>query len=318
MKIRWYEIKFFSVYIMDAKAPLIIFLLCHILPLSLCCSINTFNNNTVTLVGAKSIRFITGCFEPTEALVKVSYIQVINESIPVLRRDAIHGLPNLLDVIFENDHITDIEPGAFYNLSKLYLLKIKYNEIRVIRGGVFNNLVLKELCLTDNKIETIYPNAFDDMPNLSILFLNENKIATWLSDWFKRSPQVSVLNFEYNVITTIPFRGLQNIKGEHYVENIKVQTNVQLNDNKIRKIEDGAFEGIESLGWLFLHRNEIEEISEESLGSLKSVEWIRLDNNNLKCVPAKLVTISPKIIYYLYSNPLSDDCKNKYSITVVR
>lgn len=303
---------------MDAKAPIIIFSLCHIFSLSLCCSTSTFNNNTVTLVGAKSIRSITGCFEPTEALVKVSYIQVVNESVPVLRRDAIHGLPNLLDVIFENDHIVDIEPGAFYNLSKLYLLKIKYNEISAIREGVFNNLVLKELCLTDNKIETIHPNAFDDMPNLSILFLNENKITAWSNEWFKRSPQVSVLNFEYNVITTIPFRGLQNIKGEHYVENVKVQTNVQLNDNKIRKIEDSAFEGIDSLGWLFLHRNEIEEISEESLGSLKSVEWVRLDNNNLKCVPAKLVRISPKIIYYLYSNPLSEECKNKYSITVVR
>ncbi|XP_018565248.1 prolargin-like [Anoplophora glabripennis] len=317
MKI-FYTMKFLSLCIMDAKAPVIFFLLCSIFSLSFCCSVDTFNNSTVTLVGAKSIKSITGCFEPNEALIKVSYIQVVNESVPVLRRDAIHGLPKLLDVILEKDRITDIEPGAFYNLTKLYLLKIKYNEIKVIREGVFNNLTLKELCLTDNKIEIIHPNAFDDMPNLRILFLNENKLTVWSSDWFKRSPQVSVLNFEYNVITTIPFRSLQNINGELWLENVKVEVNVQLNDNKIRKIEDGAFEGIEKLGWLFLHRNEIEDIGEESLGSLKSVEWVRLDNNKLKCVPAKLVEISPKVVYYLYSNPLSAECKNKYSITVLR
>lgn len=302
---------------MDAKAPIIFLLLCNIFSLGVCCNVNTFNNNSVTLVGAKSIKFITGCFEPNEALMNVCYIQVVNETVPVLRKDAIHGLPKLLDVILEHDHIVDIEPGAFHNLSKLYLLKIRYNEIKVIKEGVFNNLTLQELCLTDNKIEIVHPNAFDNMPNLTILFLNENKISTWSSEWFKRSPQVSVLNFEYNVITTIPFRSLQNINGELWLSNAKVEVTVLLNDNKIRKIEDGAFEGIDKIGWLFLHRNEIEDIGEESLGSLKSVEWVRLDNNRLKCVPAKLVKICPKVIYYLYSNPLTSDCKDKYSITVL-
>ncbi|KAJ8949801.1 hypothetical protein NQ318_000499 [Aromia moschata] len=274
--------------------------------LSSCCSINTFNNNSVTLAGAKDIKIISGCFEPNNNLIKVSLIQVVNETVPILRRDAIHSLPNLVDIILEKDYITDIEPGAFYNLTKLYLLKIKFNNIRTIREGIFNGLTLTELCLTDNNIEIINPNAFDDMPKLSILFLNENKVA--------------VLNFENNLITTVPYRGLRNVKGEHTVDNVKVGTNVQLNGNKIRKIEDGAFEGLETLGWLFLHKNEIEEISEESLGTLRSVEWIRLDNNNLKCVPGKLVKISPKVIYYLYSNPLSrslitnlvSDLKNSY------
>ncbi|KAJ8922655.1 hypothetical protein NQ315_007687, partial [Exocentrus adspersus] len=274
---------------MHVSLPVKLYLLCLIFRLGTSCSVNTFNNNVVTLVGAKGIKSITGCFEPNNDFVKVSYIQIVNETVPVLRKDAIHGLPNLLDVILENDHITDIEPDAFYNLTKLYLLKIKYNNIRMIREGVFNRLVLKELCLTDNKIEAIHANAFDDMPNLSILFLNENKISAWSGDWFKNSPQVS------------------NVKGEHWAENAKVETKVQLNDNKIRKIEDGAFDGIETLGWLFLHRNEIEDISEESLGSLQRVEWIRLDNNLLKCIPNKLVEISPKIIYYLYSNPLTEE-----------
>ncbi|XP_028147161.1 chondroadherin [Diabrotica virgifera virgifera] len=281
------------------------------------CSDITFNNVNVTLKGAKDIKEITGCFEPTEDLIKVSYIQIINQNIPVIKRNAINSLPKLIDVILEENNITDIEPGAFRNLSMLYLLKIRNNNIRMIREGVFADLPLTELNLMNNSIEIIHPNAFDNMPNLIVLSLNENKITSLSNNWFKSSPKVGNINLERNYISVIPNKILQNIHGEHIVRNITILTNIMLNDNTIHKIEDGAFNGPETLGWLFLHRNEIGEISENSLGSLKTIEWVRLDHNKLKCVPDKLVEISPKIVYYLQSNPLSEMCINKLNITAV-
>nr|XP_023029691.1 insulin-like growth factor-binding protein complex acid labile subunit [Leptinotarsa decemlineata] len=282
------------------------------------CDENSFYNVKVTLKGVKDITNITGCFEPVEDLVNVSYIQIIDEQIPVLKKNAIHSLPKLVDIVLESNNIAEIKPGAFLNLTNLYLLKIRYNSIRNIQEGVFNGLPLTELSLTNNSIETIHPRAFDDMPNLSVLFLNENKITLLSTEWFKNSPNVGMLNFEKNYITTIPLKVFQNVKGEHLIRNINVLTNILLNDNVIRKIEDGAFDALETLGWLFLHKNEIEDISEESLGSLRAIEWVRLDHNKLKCVPEKLVQISPKIVYYLQSNPLTEFCINKYNITKVR
>lgn len=281
------------------------------------CSDITFHGVNVTLRGAKDVKNITGCFEPTEDLIKVSYIQIINQPIPVIKKDAIHSLPKLVDVILEDNNITDIEPGAFRNLTWLYLVKIRNNNIRFIRAGVFSDLPIKELCLMNNSIEIIDPSAFDNMPNLGILALNENKITKISNDWFKESPRISNINLERNYITTIPDKILQNIRGKHIFKNVTILTNIMLNDNSIRKIEDGAFDGPETLGWLFLHRNEIEQISEESLGSLKAIDWIRLDHNKLKCIPEKLVHISPKIVYYLQSNPLSDICINSLNITTV-
>ncbi|KAG5897044.1 hypothetical protein JTB14_021764 [Gonioctena quinquepunctata] len=295
-----------------------IFLVCQLVTLVASCSENTFNNVKVTLKGAKDIKNISGCFEPTEDLVKVTHIQIINEQLPVLRKDAIYSLPKLVDVILEENNISEIEPGAFHNLTNLYLLKIRFNNIQTIREGVFNGLPLTELCLSNNSIETIQPKAFDDMPNLSILFLNENKLGVLSNEWFKNTPKVAILNFEKNYITTIPLKVFQHVRGEHLVRDIKVLTNIMLNDNIIRKIEDGAFDALETLGWLFLHKNEIEDISEESLGSLRAIEWVRLDHNKLECVPAKLVEISPKIVYYLQSNPLSEYCIQKYNISIVR
>ncbi|XP_057659279.1 chondroadherin-like [Diorhabda carinulata] len=294
----------------------VVFIICVLSSVKSCSDI-TFNSVNVTLRGAKDIKEITGCFEPTEDLVKVSYIQIINQQIPVLKKDAINSLPKLVDVILEENNITDIEPGAFRNLTMLYLLKIKNNIIRVIREGVFSDLPLSELHLMNNSIEIIHPNAFDNMPKLLLLYLNENKITTLSNDWFKSSPQVTTINLERNYISVIPNKILQNIHGEHVIRNATVLTHILLNDNTIHKIEDGAFSGPDTLGWLFLHRNEIGEISENSLGSLKNIEWVRLDHNKLKCVPDKLVEISPNIVYYLQSNPLSEMCINKLNITAV-
>ncbi|CAG9766641.1 unnamed protein product [Ceutorhynchus assimilis] len=278
------------------------------------CEENTFSNTNVTLVGAKDVKSISGCFSPIEELIKVSYIQILNENVPVLKRDAIHGLPKLVDVIIDNSNITELESGCFLNLPKLYLIKLRHNNLKTIREGVFNKLPIKELCLSNNSIETIHPKAFNDIPNLNILQLDQNRIGYWSGEWFLGSPKITVLNFEHNWISSIPTGALQNVNGLHYDSevNLNVSTHIHLNNNKIRYLSDGAFSGIEAFGWLFLHKNELEEISEASLGSLKMIDWVRLEHNQLRCIPRKLVDISPKVLWYISNNPLTSECKNWY------
>ncbi|XP_060530383.1 leucine-rich repeat-containing G-protein coupled receptor 5-like [Cylas formicarius] len=290
-----------------------IILLLSVVKFSVPCE-ETFSNTHVTLVGAKNVKTITGCFSPTEDLVKVTYIQIINGSVPILKKDAINSLPNLVDVILDNNNITDLQSGCFYNLTKLYLIKLRYNNFKTIREGVFNNLPITELCLTNNNIESIHPKAFNNIENLKLLSIDENKIGYWSGEWFKGSPKLAVLDFKVNHITSIPFRAFRNVKGVHYSRdlNLNISTNIFLHNNRIKYISDGAFDGIQAFGWLFLHRNELEEISEASLGTLQTIDWIRLEHNYLKCIPDKLVQISPKVLYYLTNNPLTDDCKNKF------
>lgn len=274
----------------------------------------TFLNTKVTLGGARDVKTVTGCFSPTDEFIKVSYIQIINENITALKRNAISGLPKLVDVIIDTSNITDLESGCFSDLPQLYLIKLRHNNFKTVREGVFNKLTLIELCLSNNSIETIHPKAFNDIPNLKILQLDQNKLSYWSGEWFLGSPKISVLNFEYNLITNLPTAAFQNINGLHYDAqvNLNVSTNVYLNNNKMRYLSDGAFNGIENLGWLFLHKNELEEISEASLGTLRSADWIRLEHNNLKCIPRRLVDISPKVLWYISNNPLTAECKNWY------
>ncbi|XP_050304133.1 chondroadherin-like [Anthonomus grandis grandis] len=278
------------------------------------CEESTFLDTNVTLVGAKDVKRITGCFSPVEDLVDVRYIQILDQNVPILKRDAINGLPKLVDIIIDNSSLADLESGCFSNLPKLYLIKLRHNNFKTIREGVFNKLPLTELCLSNNSIESIHPRAFNDIPNLSILQLDQNNLGYWSADWFLGSPKITVLNFEFNWITSIPAGALQNINGMHYdpTANLNVSTHVHLNNNRIKYLSEGAFDGIETLGWLFLHKNELEEISVGSLGTLKMVDWIRLEHNQLRCFPRKLVDISPKVLWYINNNPLTNECRNWY------
>lgn len=278
------------------------------------CQQNTFLNTSVTLVGARGVDRVTGCFENTEALEKVSLIQIINETVPFVYEGAFKNLSKLVDIILDGNGIRRIYPGAFQNLQSVYCIRIRHNNIGEIYEGVFNSLPISELNLADNNISVIHANAFNDMQNLNIIFLNDNNLNEWISDWFYNSPKLSVLNFANNSITSLPARAFKNIRGVHVVNNLNVTTNVDLSANKISYIDPQAFDGLEVLGWLFLDKNELNEIDERLFANFKQLDWLKLDQNRLKCIPSDLVRLAPNVKYYLEGNPLEEQCRTALDI----
>lgn len=279
-----------------------------------CCERATFRNTTVTLVGVRGTEKFTGCFEASEALEKVSLIQIINETIPVVYEGAFNNLSSLVDIILDGDQIRAIQPGAFRDLERIYCIRIRNNYIYEITEGIFNQLPLTELNLANNNISVIHQNAFNDMPDLTILLLSNNKLKYWNSDWFFNTPKLSTLNFACNSIEYLPARAFKNIYGIHVVNSVNVTTNIQLNTNNISYIDRAVFDGIDGLGWLFLNENRLKNIDEGVFASLKQLDWLKLDYNQLSCVPDDLVRLVPNIKYYLEGNPLTEECKNKLEI----
>lgn len=279
-----------------------------------CCERETFHNTTVTLVGVRGIEKFTGCFEPSEALEKVSLIQIINETLPVVYEGAFKNLPSLVDIILDGDQIRNIYPGAFQNLERIYCIRIRNNYINEINEGIFNYLPLRELNLANNSITVINKNAFNDMPELAILLLGNNKLKQWNSEWFFNTPKLSTLNFACNSIEYLPARAFQNVHGVHVVNSVNVTTNIHLNTNNISYIDPAAFDGLNVLGWLFLNENQLTYIDREVFASLKQLDWLKLDHNQLHCVPDDLIHLVPNVKYYLEGNPLTDECKYRLEI----
>lgn len=279
-----------------------------------CCERETFHNTTVTLVGVRGVEKFTGCFEPSEALEKVSIIQIINETVPFVFEGAFNNLSSLVDIILDGDQIRHIYPGAFRNLEKIYCIRIRNNYISEISDGIFNRLPISELNLANNNISVIHKNAFNDMPELTILLLNNNKVKQWNSDWFFNTPKISTLNFAYNLIDFLPARAFKNIYGVHVVNSVNITTNIHLNANNITHIDSAAFDGLNVLGWLLLDENRLRYIDQRVFAPLKHLDWLKLDHNQLNCVPDDLVRLVPNVKYYLDGNPLTEECRNKLEI----
>lgn len=279
-----------------------------------CCDRESFHNTTVTLVGVRGVEKFTGCFEPSEVLEKVSLIQIINETVPVVYEGAFKNLSSLVDIILDGDQIRNIYPGAFQDLERIYCIRIRNNYINEISEGIFNRLPLRELNLANNNISVIHKNAFNDMPELTILLLSSNKLRQWDSDWFFNTPKLSTINFACNSIEYLPARAFKNVYGFHVVNSVNVTTNIHLNTNNISYIDPDAFDGLYVLGWLFLHENQLRSIDQRVFIPLKQLDWLKLDHNQLNCVPDNLVQLVPNVKYYLEGNPLTDECKNRFEI----
>lgn len=279
-----------------------------------CCERSSFSNTTVTLVGVRGVEKFTGCFESSETLQKVSLIQIINETVPVIYEGAFNNLSNLVDIILDGDQIYEIHPGAFRNLEQIYCIRIRNNCIYKIDEGVFNNLLLSELNLINNNINVIHKNAFNDMPKLTVLLLSNNKLKYWNSDWFLNTPKLSTLNFAHNSIEFLPARAFKNVHGVHIVNSVNVTTNIHLNSNNISYIDPAALQDLEILGWLFLHKNQIADIDRSVFAALKQLDWLKLDHNHLHCIPDNLIRLVPNVKYYLEGNPLTEECKERLGI----
>lgn len=275
------------------------------------CDYPTFKNTSVTVVGVRGVDKISGCLEPDGALEKASYIQIINQSIPVLYSGAIRNLPNLVDAVLDNNGIIEINAGAFYNLPKLQLMRLENNNIEVLKNGVFNNLMIKELHLMNNSISVIDQGTFNHMPQLTILNLDKNRLSNWNGDWFLYTPTISNLSFKSNQLKHIPKGAFRNLKGFHIIAGRNITTNINFDDNLIETIDPNALEGLNVLGWLFLSKNKIRELDENLLDPLENIDWLKLSFNQLSCVPDKIIEKIPTVTRYIDGNPLSDYCRAK-------
>lgn len=274
-----------------------------------CCERSSFANVSVTVVGVRGIDKISGCLEPIGLLEKVSYVQIINQSVPALYRGAVRDLPNLADLILENSGVLSLEPGAFRNLTNLRLLRLQDNKIQEIKEGVFNGLPVSEISLKNNNISHIEEKAFNNLTELQIISLDNNRLTTWDPNWFLYCPEIKELSFKHNSIQNIPARAFKNIQGIHYVNGKTILTNIYLDNNAIEDIDPNALLGLRNLGWLILSRNNLKQIPATLLDSIEQIDWLKLNFNMLTCVPDKVLNKVPNLSNYLEGNPLDDNCK---------
>ncbi len=141
---------------------------------------------------------------------------------------------------------------------------------------------MKYVYLQHNQITSVPNNAFGNATNLVWVLLHENHINSVGKQAFAKLGNLDRLYLNNNNLTEVPSnlpRSLRDLRLDH---------------NKITKLPPNAFEGMENLTILLLHRNGLEDIG--GLKGLKSLILLDVSGNQLKKVPNGL----PEMLHQLY------------------
>ncbi|XP_073506786.1 keratocan [Phyllobates terribilis] len=193
----------------------------------------------------------------------------------------------------ENKGLKEVPPIP----SRIWYLYLQNNEISTLDKKQFSNATeLRWINLSKNKItsESIKNNVFGTMKNLLYLFLEDNSLEGVPSPLPNSLEQ---LRMARNKISKIPegvFSGLENL------------TLLDLHQNKLTdgSFQADAFAGLKNLVQLNIAKNTLKKMPS---GLPSNTVQLYLDNNNIESIPNEYFNKVPKISFIrLNYNKLSD------------
>lgn len=243
-----------------------------------------------------------------------------NKELDKICTELMGEMKRIKHIIVNETAVREIDAGAFHQAYQLETIEFIGNHIRHIRYGIFNNLTnLNVLHLPLNNIQKIDENAFDNLPELTEIDLSVNDIKSINPNWFKGCIKLRMIDLADNALTTIPYFAFQYL-------NPYLTINIDLQSNKLRNIEAGAFGNIPKIGVLQLRRNNIREIPDMFGNDLEEAHKLGLNKNKISCIPDVVLQKLNKFDEIrINRNPINHNCilrhpqflmqnKNKYYV----
>lgn len=159
----------------------------------------------------------------------------------------------------------------------------------------------KELSLTDLNLEEIPSGILNQFTGIESLNLSTNHIKKIDAQALQGLLNLKKVDFGTNQISEIPpglFTGLKNLKEVSFYGNLLTEikhgvlpngylTNLELNFNSIRSIEDGAFSEVSVSKLVRLNNNKLSRLSAGMLKGLRDVDSLNLSNNLITQIDQK-------------------------------
>nr|XP_023023792.1 leucine-rich repeat-containing protein 4C-like [Leptinotarsa decemlineata] len=265
---------------------------------------NSFDNVFVQLVDKDDVEFnqtVNGCLERIEfgeRTVKFAYIR--NQKVPVLGKDSVRNMVQLLTVSFWGCELDILEPFAFRNVPRLKNVQISYCNLKEIPKNVFNHIPsIEQLRFHNNQIDFIENQAFANLSALKKVFGSDNNLEYWNREWFDASPNLEVMDFQQNKIRTIPrkaFAALPKLK------------QIFFDYNEISAIQPDAFEGLTYLEYLGLRNNRLKVLNEDIFPNDIKIKRLLLSANYLNFISNEVLKKMFVEGVLLYHNPWKCPC----------
>ncbi|KAJ2945920.1 hypothetical protein O0L34_g4835 [Tuta absoluta] len=213
-------------------------------------------------------------------------------------------------LVFTNNKIKEIVPGAFSAINNLTYLDLRNNSLtgdvlrsEIFQGpynsdGTYRNIALERLYLSYNNIHSLDRYLFHYTPNLTQLYLSYNpfeKIDIVTAYALSSATNLQYLDLSYTDLKALPeeaFRGLLyleeiDLSGNQFVtvpESLKLLgTTLRLltfNNNPIVELNDDSFVGLTSLTTLEVGDNDnLVEVKRSTFSPLRSLKQLHLCHN---------------------------------------
>ncbi|KAL0901967.1 hypothetical protein ABMA27_007109 [Loxostege sticticalis] len=176
--------------------------------------------------------------------IKMRRLQIANNRLTRVDKDAFKGLEYLIDVDLSGNNISYVDPEAFLDSRGLLNVELQDNPISVVEGPFLISSTLQFLDLSSCNLSYINPQFFDNITSLSTVDLSNNPIHTLEGGVF-------------DVLTSL--------------ETLK------LNDCKLTSISENVFSSVVNLKFLELAGNQLTNTDwPEVLGKLTRLEYLNL------------------------------------------
>ncbi|XP_050458963.1 carboxypeptidase N subunit 2-like [Cataglyphis hispanica] len=143
----------------------------------------------------------------------------------------------------------------------------------LVMAGLENLLYLS---ISENEIDHIESNAFEDTNKLVYLNLSINKITHLDSETFEKLQSLRSLDLSFNELDNVP-----QISSE-------VISILSLNYNNITNLDVNSFKNMSNLTKLLLRENHIDEFNVQTFAHLSLLEILDLSRNKLSFLPGGL------------------------------
>ena len=265
-----------------------------------------------------------------------------------------NGLNKLESIYFRSSNISLIDIDTFANLSNLKSLDLEENDLtQFVRLRLSKSLTvltcarnqlsdvvfleeigIKDLDLSKNRLKTFERINFDFLPNLTRLELSSNPIANpndvylqikgvgnALTELSLKEINLSVLNSKFfDKLANLMILDLSSNRIEVIQQgtfsNLQKLTTINLINNRLTQIDNSLFYRLSRLAEIDLTNNSISKLDSRVFANLTSLERVYLDVNKLESIDEgtfsgctklkfinlannRLFSVSPRVFYNL-------------------
>ena len=216
--------------------------------------------------------------------------------------DSLSGFSSLKHLRVNNNFIRFISADVFSN-SSIKILDMSNNQINHLPQDLFHHLPLQSLHLANNTLSSLSVSLLKnqkqletldlsgnfltssslqssltrDMFSLIILDLSNNQIESVSTEFLATFPNLQVLKMKMNKITRIKMSPVLFQLRE-----------LNLDNNRLAKLDADHLTGLESLTHLSLANNQIREVQATTFRNTSQLLVLDISNNNLDKIPESL------------------------------